>query len=1219
MKSRAILFFLFAVIVSFFVFIRNVEGPGAGYEYSAALTPTPRPMDWLPDYRQIGKPEMKLPSGPPVRGVANDTWADVIIGQPAFGQITPNEVVANKLFNPGGVYVDRSVTPNRVYVYDAGNSRILGFLALGTAQGGPEAGQPCTSDSDHPGSVCIIDPNRNADLVIGQPSFTTSMCNGDSAMQSYPAFPTPSASTLCGLNPENVSILEGGSMITMAADGAGNLYVPDFLNNRVLRYNDPFNTDSVADFVWGQAGFTASGCNRGASFDHAANQSLCFAPPLGHGNLRVGVAVDSHGNVWVADAQNNRVLRFPFDAQTGAAAAVADLVLGQPNFTSSGFGQGLNQMGSPSAVRVDSSDNVYVADGEHFWTGTIGRVLIFHPPFSNGMSASQSVQNGISEPSSVELDPVNGFWVNDSDNSRILHFDPSGTLLGTISNVPSRVWGGIGVDRDSRVMLTGWDPQEVLVYAPPNYNSTTIFLTANQYGSFNQIGAHGVTDPNGLEVVGDQLIVADRSRLLFWNSFTGLTNNYPPADGVVGQPDFYTAPRWSPEFGRMRADTHGRLWVLKGDSNNTQVMAYPLPLTSGASPSITLSSPLPLKGGGTFSWSWSLMIGGIAYQPNCDCLWLSDRNNNRVFRIREVSTNPTVDIVLGQTDASGTHCNQGRDSDDGYIHPSFPTQDSLCAPGGLTFDPAGNLFVSDHTLELAGNWRLLEFDASALPDAPASTVYAIPATRVFGRGGSFTSSSCVGNDPICGPWEVAFDSNARMYIGFNGYLGPRFTFVYQDLMNNPLAFASLDDYYSHPYSIRYACGDVSVLDKTRNRVLIYRGGAPASQASSTAPSAAPTDIILTSSSVLENSPAGTAVGTFTSVDTDTCTTFTYSFCGGADDAQFQIAGNQLSTNVVFDYETKNSYSICVRSDDGNLGTFDKTIAISVLDAPGLELKLPANGAALHVLRPTFDWDDLAGVSSYQLQISKASSFGTLILNKTVSGSAYVAVSDLMPNTQYYWRVRGKSGLTYTAWSMAWTFTTGNPPSVPSLTAPANGALITTTSPLFDWGSSKVPAGTTFDHYQLQVATDLAFSSLAIDGNIAGAANSSYAGALLSNGATYYWRVRSFNTAGDSSAWSAVRSVKIKYSAPVLLAPANGATLGTLLPAFTWTAVPGAASYTLEVSRSTTFLTKAINVTVGAPNFTAVASLLPGTKYYWRVRVNGPYGPVPSLVFSFTTP
>src|SRR6187200_2677623 len=96
----------------------------------------------------------------PVRGKSGDLWADIVLGQPDFGQITPNQVTARRLFNPGGVIVDRSVRPARVYVYDGGNSRVLGLSHLGHIASGPDAGKSCTSDSDAPGSSCVIDQGR---------------------------------------------------------------------------------------------------------------------------------------------------------------------------------------------------------------------------------------------------------------------------------------------------------------------------------------------------------------------------------------------------------------------------------------------------------------------------------------------------------------------------------------------------------------------------------------------------------------------------------------------------------------------------------------------------------------------------------------------------------------------------------------------------------------------------------------------------------------------------------------------------------------------------------------------------------------------------------------------------------------------------------------------------------------------------------------------------
>lgn len=95
------------------------------------------------------------------------------------------------------------------------------------------------------------------------------------------------------------------------------------------------------------------------------------------------------------------------------------------------------------------------------------------------------------------------------------------------------------------------------------------------------------------------------------------------------------------------------------------------------------------------------------------------------------------------------------------------------------------------------------------------------------------------------------------------------------------------------------------------------------------PSQPPTIISLSNNTVDENQPVGTTVGTLSTTDPDGGDTFTYSFCGGADDGAFSITGSVLKTASVFDYETKTSYSICIRStDSGGLST-TKIFTISV--------------------------------------------------------------------------------------------------------------------------------------------------------------------------------------------------------------------------------------------------------------------------------------------------
>ena len=92
---------------------------------------------------------------------------------------------------------------------------------------------------------------------------------------------------------------------------------------------------------------------------------------------------------------------------------------------------------------------------------------------------------------------------------------------------------------------------------------------------------------------------------------------------------------------------------------------------------------------------------------------------------------------------------------------------------------------------------------------------------------------------------------------------------------------------------------------------------------------APKTLVLSSGTVAENSSIGTTIGTFSATD-DEGGPFTYSLAaGGVDNAKFQIAGDQLKTAAVFDYETKNSYSIKVQVADSGGLTLTKDFSISI--------------------------------------------------------------------------------------------------------------------------------------------------------------------------------------------------------------------------------------------------------------------------------------------------
>jgi len=97
---------------------------------------------------------------------------------------------------------------------------------------------------------------------------------------------------------------------------------------------------------------------------------------------------------------------------------------------------------------------------------------------------------------------------------------------------------------------------------------------------------------------------------------------------------------------------------------------------------------------------------------------------------------------------------------------------------------------------------------------------------------------------------------------------------------------------------------------------------------------APTDIILSNQNVSENVGIGIVVGTLGSFDQDTGDSHTYSLVAGTgdtDNSSFSISGNQVLTTAIFDFETKSSYSVRIRTDDGNGGIFEKAVMITITD------------------------------------------------------------------------------------------------------------------------------------------------------------------------------------------------------------------------------------------------------------------------------------------------
>ena len=315
-------------------------------------------------------------------------------------------------------------------------------------------------------------------------------------------------------------------------------------------------------------------------------------------------------------------------------------------------------------------------------------------------------------------------------------------------------------------------------------------------------------------------------------------------------------------------------------------------------------------------------------------------------------------------------------------------------------------------------------------------------------------------------------------------------------------------------------------------------------------------------------------------------------------------------------------------------TFRTSLATPVLN-------VPANGSTVNNTRPDFEWNPVDGAVSYTLQIFKKNpktGFFTVLANTgTIKSPAYTYIlkADLLPSTEYQWKVKA-NGTNAGAYSAVSSFTTSaTPPTIPVLASPANGSLVLSTAPqTLVWkASSNAPLG-----YEVEYANNNTFTGVTfVSSMVASPAVQLSIGVLLP-GRTYYWRVRSWSTADTSgihSAWSAVRTIKVKFVEPTLTLPVNGATsISRTAPSFTWNSGSNAlwTSYTIDLATTPPTATKFIVVksfTVPAPSQTYTAALtvktqLLGNKtYYWRVRINGLYMPIFSTPtgtgsWSFTT-
>ncbi len=375
---------------------------------------------------------------------------------------------------------------------------------------------------------------------------------------------------------------------------------------------------------------------------------------------------------------------------------------------------------------------------------------------------------------------------------------------------------------------------------------------------------------------------------------------------------------------------------------------------------------------------------------------------------------------------------------------------------------------------------------------------------------------------------------------------------------------------------------------------------PAPELSSPADNAV--DISITPTLTWNESASATSYTLQVSTD-NTFSNLVYNQSGIAGTSR-QVTGLSSLTKYYWRVSAANSYGTSAYSD-----TWSYTTTGTPPPAP--VLSSPADKAVDISVAPVLTWNASTSATSYTLQVSKNSSFSSFVYNQSGLTGTSRQINGLSELTRYYWRVSATNSYGTSGYSSAYYFTTIG---TPALLSPANNSVDISVAPVFTWHSTASAAS-----YTLQVSTDNTFSSFVY--NQAGLVDTSRQVNGLNNRATYYWRVivtNNFGTSAYSSTWS-FKTVGTPPAAPLLSSPADNTVDISLSPTLTWNTSPSATSYTLQVSKNSSFSSTVYNQSGLTGTSQQVNGLSNLTKYYWRVSAANSYGTSPySSTWSYTT-